>query len=86
MASSLFFAVGSILAAVSKNFTMMLVGRTIQGIGGGGIMTLGEILVTDLVPLSVRGGMFFFPFFNRVLVHCCLLPLSLASFLPTYTD
>lgn len=35
---------------------MMLIGRSIQGIGGGGIMTLGEILVTDMVPLSVRGG------------------------------
>jgi predicted MFS family arabinose efflux permease len=56
LASSLFFAVGSIVAAVATNFTMMLVGRSIQGIGGGGIMTLGEILVTDLVPLSVRGG------------------------------
>lgn len=57
MASSLFFAVGSLVAAIAKNFTMMLVGRTIQGIGGGGILTLGEILVTDLVPLSVRGGL-----------------------------
>jgi MFS family permease len=34
-----------------------LVGRSIQGIGGGGILALGEILVTDLVPLAVRGGM-----------------------------
>jgi MFS family permease len=37
---------------------MMLVGRTIQGIGGGGILTLGEILVTDLVPLKFRGVWF----------------------------
>lgn len=37
---------------------MMIIGRSIQGIGGGGILTLGEILVTDLVPLSVRGGMY----------------------------
>lgn len=36
---------------------MLIIGRSIQGIGGGGILTLGEILVTDLVPLSVRGGM-----------------------------
>jgi len=61
LASSLFFAVGSIVAAVANNFTMMIIGRSIQGIGGGGILTLGEILVTDLVPLSVRGGMFFSP-------------------------
>ncbi|KAG9233168.1 major facilitator superfamily domain-containing protein [Amylocarpus encephaloides] len=56
--SSLFFAVGSIVAAVAKDFTYMLVGRSIQGIGGGGILTLGEILVTDLVPLAARGAWF----------------------------
>lgn len=58
LASALFFAVGSIVAAVSKNFTYMLVGRSIQGVGGGGILTLGEILVTDLVPLAERGAWF----------------------------
>lgn len=31
-------------------------GRTVQGLGGGGILALGEILITDLVPLSVRGS------------------------------
>ncbi|KUJ24136.1 MFS general substrate transporter [Mollisia scopiformis] len=58
LTSAVFFAVGSIVAAVAKNMTMMLVGRSIQGIGGGGILTLGEILVTDLVPLAVRGAWF----------------------------
>ncbi|CAG8958378.1 hypothetical protein HYFRA_00011055 [Hymenoscyphus fraxineus] len=56
--SALLFAVGSIVAAVAKDFTYMLVGRSIQGIGGGGILALGEILVTDLVPLKVRGAWF----------------------------
>ncbi|KAH8597661.1 major facilitator superfamily domain-containing protein [Bisporella sp. PMI_857] len=56
--SSLFFFVGSLVAALATNFTMMLVGRSIQGIGGGGIMTLGEIIVTDMVPLAVRGAWF----------------------------
>ncbi|TVY88119.1 Efflux pump, partial [Lachnellula willkommii] len=58
LGSALFFAVGSIVAAVATNFTMMLVGRSIQGIGGGGILTLGEIIVTDLVPLASRGAYF----------------------------
>ncbi|KAF4624384.1 hypothetical protein G7Y89_g13784 [Cudoniella acicularis] len=58
LVTALFFAVGSILAAVATNFTMMLIGRSIQGIGGGGILTLGEILVTDLVPLAARGAWF----------------------------
>ncbi|TGO26401.1 hypothetical protein BPAE_0060g00160 [Botrytis paeoniae] len=58
LGSAVLFGIGSILAAVAKNFTLMLVGRSIQGIGGGGILSLGEILITDLVPLSVRGAYF----------------------------
>ena len=36
----------------------MLVGRSLQGVGGGGIIALSEIIVTDLVPLRVRGVWF----------------------------
>jgi MFS family permease len=36
----------------------MLCGRSIQGIGGGGIEALTEILITDLVPLRKRGKYF----------------------------
>lgn len=50
-----FFFVGVVMAAVSHNFTLMLTGRSLQGIGGGGIIALTEILVTDLVPLRYRG-------------------------------
>jgi MFS family permease len=34
--SKVFFTVGAILAAVAKNFNMILIGKSIQGIGGGG--------------------------------------------------
>lgn len=53
-----FFGAGAIVAAVANNFTVILVGRSIQGIGGGGIITLTEIIVTDLVPLRERGKWF----------------------------
>jgi MFS family permease len=53
-----FFAVGALLAGISNNFTMMLVGRSLQGVGGGGIIALTEIIVTDLVPLRFRGAWF----------------------------
>lgn len=52
----LFFLVGAIVAGVAQNFTHMLVGRSIQGIGGGGIMTLSTVIVTDIVPLRKRGA------------------------------
>ncbi|KAK7729477.1 hypothetical protein SLS57_001962 [Botryosphaeria dothidea] len=54
------FGVGAIIAAVANNFTVILVGRSIQGIGGGGIIVLTEIVVTDLVPLRERGKWFSF--------------------------
>lgn len=37
------FGVGAIVAAVAKNFTVILVGRAIQGVGGGGVITLTEM-------------------------------------------
>ena len=52
------FTAGAIVSGVAKNFTMMLVGRSIQGSGGGGIMSLTEIIITDLVPLRDRGTWF----------------------------
>ncbi|KAJ5708544.1 hypothetical protein N7488_008345 [Penicillium malachiteum] len=54
----LFFCVGAIVCAVAKNFTYMLVGRSIQGVGGGGVIALSEIIITDLVPLRHRGKYF----------------------------
>ncbi|RDW94180.1 uncharacterized protein DSM5745_01502 [Aspergillus mulundensis] len=49
------FTLGAILAAVSQHFNLLLVGRCIQGIGGGGIIALTEVLIADLIPLHERG-------------------------------
>ncbi|KAI4137691.1 MAG: hypothetical protein L6R39_007150 [Caloplaca ligustica] len=56
--SLVLFTTGAIVAAVAQNFLTILVGRTVQGCGGGGIMSLSEILITDLVPLRERGKWF----------------------------
>ena len=53
-----FFTVGAIVAAVADDFTTILVGRSIQGIGGGGLIVLTEVVVTDMVPLRLRGKWF----------------------------
>ncbi|KAJ5371734.1 hypothetical protein N7517_003740 [Penicillium concentricum] len=58
MISLLFFCVGAVIAAIANNFTYMLVGRSIQGVGGGGIISLSEVIITDLVPLRWRGQYF----------------------------
>lgn len=51
-----FFLVGTLIGATARNFTFLLVGRSIQGIGGGGIVALTDIIITDLVPLRLRGN------------------------------
>ncbi|KAJ5153747.1 uncharacterized protein N7500_009186 [Penicillium coprophilum] len=56
--SLLFFTVGAVIAAIANDFTYMLVGRSIQGVGGGGIISLSEVVITDLVPLRWRGQYF----------------------------
>lgn len=58
--SLVFFLAGSILAALAENFTIILVGRAIQGVGGGGIICLTEMVVVDTVPLRERGKWFSF--------------------------
>lgn len=52
------FTIGSIVCATAKNFTAMLVGRSIQGSGGGGIISITEVIITDMVPLRERGNYF----------------------------
>ena len=49
------FLAGAIIAALANNFTVILVGRSIQGVGGGGSMVMAEVILTDLVPLRERG-------------------------------
>jgi MFS family permease len=58
--SLVLFGIGAIVAAVANDFTVILVGRSIQGVGGGGVIALTEIIVTDMVPLRLRGQWFSF--------------------------
>ncbi len=67
-----FFTVGAIIAALSKNFTVMLVGRSLQGIGAGGIISLTEVVITDMVPLRERGKWFGFVLPPSLILVCVL--------------
>ncbi len=53
-----FFTVGAIVGAVANNFATLLAGRSIQGVGGGGIVALTYVIVTDMVSLKERGKWF----------------------------
>ncbi|OTA60806.1 major facilitator superfamily transporter [Hypoxylon sp. EC38] len=48
------FTLGTILCCVAKGIAVMLVGRCIQGVGGGGIHSLSLVTQTDFVPLRWR--------------------------------
>ncbi|KAF2729587.1 MFS general substrate transporter [Polyplosphaeria fusca] len=54
LVSLFFFTLGTILCAVAQNFPVLLGGRSIQGIGGGGIITLSQVIFCDIVPLRQR--------------------------------
>lgn len=46
--ANIVFLVGSLVAALSHSLTQLLVGRALQGTGGGGLITLVEISVGDM--------------------------------------
>ncbi|OSX62054.1 hypothetical protein POSPLADRAFT_1074411 [Postia placenta MAD-698-R-SB12] len=54
--SLVIFALGSALCGAAQSMAMLIGGRTVQGIGSGGILALTEIILSDLVPLSERGA------------------------------
>jgi predicted MFS family arabinose efflux permease len=52
------FFVGSLIAGVSVNMDMLIAARVIQGIGGGGLITLVNITISDLFSVRDRGAYF----------------------------
>ncbi|KAJ8481491.1 hypothetical protein ONZ51_g5965 [Trametes cubensis] len=49
------FALGSAISGAAQNMNMLIAGRTVQGLGGGGCIAITEIIYADLVPLPERG-------------------------------
>ena len=46
---------GSIIASAANNVSLLLVGRCVQGVGGGGLVALTYVVLTDMVTLRERG-------------------------------
>ncbi|PIG80160.1 MFS drug transporter [Aspergillus arachidicola] len=49
------FFVGSLAASLSQTATQLIVFRAFTGVGGGGLMTVAQMIVSDVVPLRERG-------------------------------
>lgn len=50
------FVLGSGISGGATSTGMLIAGRAVQGIGGGGINLMIELIVCDLVPLRERGN------------------------------
>jgi len=50
----LLFGIGSIVFAMAQSMAVVILGRVLQGLGGGGLDVLGEIIVADITSLKER--------------------------------
>ncbi|EJD49574.1 MFS multidrug transporter [Auricularia subglabra TFB-10046 SS5] len=78
LASVVIFAIGSAICGASQNMNMLIAGRVIQGFGGGGLVSVPTIILSDLVSLRERGA------FNGLLgltwsMALCVAPVSVGS-------
>ena len=49
------FLIGSVLSAMATNMTFLTIARTVQGLGGGGLMVVAMTVVADIIPPRQRG-------------------------------
>ncbi|CAG8577426.1 5126_t:CDS:10 [Diversispora eburnea] len=49
------FQLGSLLCAISPNMTSLIIFRAVSGFGGGGILSLVIIIISDIAPLECFG-------------------------------
>ncbi|MCJ1380215.1 hypothetical protein MMC17_003318 [Xylographa soralifera] len=65
------FALGGGISGGANSMTMLIAGRTVQGLGGGGILMLMEVITCDLLPLRERSK------YLSVILSACSLGVTL---------
>ena len=50
------FVLGSIICALAPNMGVIIFGRCVQGLGGGGLIALAQTVIGDIVPPRERAG------------------------------
>ena len=54
--SNFFFAIGTLICGLAQSDWVIVFGRIIAGIGGGGLTSIATFVTSDLVPLRRRGA------------------------------
>ncbi|MBF9233286.1 MDR family MFS transporter [Microvirga alba] len=72
------FIVGSVACAVAPNMLVLILARGVQGLGGGGLIALGQTIVADLVPPKERAK--YQVYFASVFMTASLLGPVLGGF------
>ena len=54
LSSLLLFTIGTVLCCVADTLATLIGGRCVQGIGGGGLIILALVILTDICPLRYR--------------------------------
>ncbi|KZT12978.1 vacuolar amino acid permease [Laetiporus sulphureus 93-53] len=49
------FGTGTFLCGLAPSMDALIIARAVAGMGGGGVMTVSSVAVTDLIPLRQRG-------------------------------
>jgi MFS family permease len=62
------FFFGSLAASLAQNVVQLIIFRAITGIGGGGLILLGQLIVGDVVTVRERGK------YQGILVSLSLVP------------
>lgn len=55
LAAIFIFEIGSLIAGLANSMNMLIGGRVIQGIGGGGIQVMVFVILTEVVSIEKRG-------------------------------
>src|SRR5215212_8613075 len=78
------FLVGSVACALAPNMLMLILARGLQGIGGGGLIALGQTIVGDLVSPKERSR--YQVYFASVFMTSSLVGPVLGGFIAEHLD
>lgn len=76
------FALATLWCALAQSMTSFIAARAVCGVGAGGVMTLGSIIVSDLVPIEHRGA--YQSYINLVYGVGATLGAALGGFMADY--